>query len=191
MVATIGPLVQVARKQWLRSVALYGVASVCAGAAVGATAGGLGAATGVADAIDPAYLAVAAVGAGIIDLRILGLGTPVVAGSVPQEWWSRLGPSRAALLYGWVLGLGFTTAVPFAAFYVLGLGAVSAGPALGALIGATYGFFRAAAIPIASAAVLRGQDMGSLSDWPYRRRTVARGICAGALGIVGVSALWL
>jgi sulfite exporter TauE/SafE len=96
-------------------------------------------------------LAVRWAGAGVLSLvfglnefGLLRLPLPRNHHSVPQSWWFDLGPNQAALVYGFVLGLGVTTVVPFGTFYAVGAWALlAAGPGYGAALGAAYGLARA------------------------------------------------
>jgi hypothetical protein len=64
-----------------------------------------------------------------------------------------------------VLGLGFTTVVPFATFYLLPVAALVLGPLSGALMGLSYGFARALPVWIASLAIFTGADPVAVGAW--------------------------
>src|SRR5437763_11889682 len=123
MIATIGPLVQEARRQWWRSSLLY---------VVGSVVGGLALFTGVAYAgrytvarLHPVmqWMLVGAF-AGALSLRELGMlrwRLPMVYRTIPRIWWVRLGSDWGALIWGLLLGFGVATIIPFGTFYVVGL----------------------------------------------------------------------
>lgn len=165
MVATIGPLVKVAPRNWLASSAIYAASSTAAGATAGFSVGLLGAAVGLSSADTVPLLVSASLALAILDTKILTARIPGPGSSVPRAWWTRLGSTWASALYGAVLGIGLTTVIPVASFYMLALAALALGPLGGLAVGATYGFMRAVAVPVVSvAALLTGHDLRRLTD---------------------------
>jgi len=156
MIATIGSLVQetATRTQWLWSTTLYTLACISSSVALGCLLGGAGS---VAQMVIPALrhdasapLGVDSVGlVGFLalayaasDLQLILMPRPRLSNAVPVTWWRRWRPYGAALAYGAALGIGFTTRIPFGAFYVLCawclvLGNVPYGAALFGVYGAT------------------------------------------------------
>lgn len=158
MVGTIAPLVQVARRQWLVSTGIFLATSVLGGGLFGVALGSLG--WFVCGRIPPHLvtwlLATCAVVLALVDMQILPFAVPTSFRSVPQSWWMRYGPFKAAFAYGGILGMGVTTFIPFASFYFIPVADLLLGPLLGGIIGAGYGLGRALAVPIASIAIVGG-----------------------------------
>lgn len=191
MVSTISPLVKVAPSRWLTGIILFSAGSVVAGLAMGALIGSLGS---LVAPIMPEGLGLVLLGAvalivALIDGGAVRLTVPTPVRSVPQSWWRELGPAGGSLAYGLVLGLGVTTFIPFASFYLILLGAFLVGPVGGAAIGAVYGVGRALPVAIASLAIQCGAASSAVGDWGLRRgRGIARRVCAAyASGIVVVT----
>src|SRR5712691_2005077 len=108
MVGTIAPLVKVAGagSQAIRANVAF-VLTTCAGG------GTIGLALGSAGQLllgptTPAAawhtLGVLAFALALVDFGFFGLRSPAIRGSVPREWWVRLGPTLGAAVYGWILG---------------------------------------------------------------------------------------
>lgn len=188
MVGTIAPLVQVAKRQWLVSTSAFAVASVAGGLLFGASLGILGTvATALIGAAMPQFilmlLGLCGVVFALVDLGVLPVTVPTLHRSVPQRWWLRYGPTRGAVAYGAVLGMGVTTFIPFASFYMLLVGALLLGPVAGGLIGAAYGLGRALPVPFASLAMVCGVEPVGIGRSFVRSaaRRSAQRLCAVAL----------
>lgn len=184
MVTTIAPLVKVAPMQWLASTTIFVVASTTTGAAAGWLVGATGRTVFGAPTpqVGAWWLAGIALTLAVLDSRVFGGRVPTFGGSVPRSWWERYGPSYGSLMYGAVLGLGISTVVPVASFYLLPLGAFLLGPDAGLVIGAAYGFARALAVPFASAGQLLGVRAVVLTDWLLRdARPMTNSLSAVAL----------
>jgi hypothetical protein len=125
------------RRGWI-GIGLFTAAAVAGGSLVGAVAGLVGVALPRLSTRD-ALLAVAAVGLGVALLDGQGR-TPTLRRQTRPHWWRIYGPYRAALMWGFDLGLGFTT-IRVASLYWAVLVAVVllASPATGALVFAAYG----------------------------------------------------
>lgn len=189
MVGTIAPLVQVARRQWLVSTGVFVVASVAGGGIVGWSLGGVGAITLGAQHLQYVGLVLGFLAAvlALIEVQLLPLGVPTLYRSVPQHWWIQYGPTKAALAYGFVLGMGVTTFIPFASFYLLLAGAILLGPEAGGLILASYGLGRAVPVPIASLVIAQGVSPVTIGRWAFgTRRQLAKRLCALALLAVAI-----
>ncbi|MBI2766532.1 MAG: hypothetical protein HYX53_11560 [Chloroflexi bacterium] len=165
MVGTIAPLVKVARKQWAISSVLFLVS--CTGVAVlgGASLGLLGRLVDIAQPTSLVLIGGVSLCLALVDITPSIARVPSLGWSVPRSWWERFGPNRGAVAYGTVLGLGVSTVVPYASFYLLLFGALLLGPTAGIAIGASYGFARALPVPIASAAILAGADPIEVGDF--------------------------
>src|SRR4051812_27618057 len=118
MITTISPLVKAGWPSVLL-IAVHVVASTFSAAAVGGLLGVLGGAVLLTPETRRACIiavAALAVVAALRDADIVAFAIPPRRGSVPQSWWRHWGHLKAAAAYGAVLGLGFTTPVPFAGF---------------------------------------------------------------------------
>lgn len=153
MIATIAPLVQVAspRTFWRAWLGHFFSAAI-GGAALGGLVGSVGLVlspgpTGfaVASALTFAYAA--------HELRIISIPVLSVPTAVPFEWREKFGRVRAAWVYGFSLGLGFTARTPFPSFHLMLIWLVTlADVSLASGIGAIYGMSRAIA-PLATYAI--------------------------------------
>jgi hypothetical protein len=112
-------------------------------------AGGAGAYTAAA------VIAVAAAALEIRGTRIV----PQIRRQLPEGWRRAMPMPVAAMLYGVLLGVGFTTFVlSFGVWALAGVNLAIGDPALGLLIGAAFGLGRA--IPIVSLAPMAGGPVG-------------------------------
>jgi hypothetical protein len=163
MVGTIAPLVQEVdergqrtRAQWILAAHVLSTAAgaLAVGAAIWALRLGLEA---VAPhrarqlvAWGPVLLALAALY--LLAAVLTGsLRLPMLDRQVPQEWRVRLGPERASLAYGFVLGTGVLTRINSPAFYLLPLAVlVTPSPVLGLALAAVYGLARGGIITVRS-----------------------------------------
>lgn len=188
MVGTIAPLVQVARRQWLISTGSFVLASIMGGSAVGVLLGVMGNVLPISMPTSAGawLLAAVAVVLALVELRVLPLKVPTLYRSVPQHWWIRYGPTRAALAYGGILGMGITTFVPLASFYLIPLAAILLGPADGGIIGASYGLGRALPVPLASLAMASGVSPSVVGRWVMApgRRQLTKGASALTLLLI-------
>lgn len=111
---------------------------------------------------------------------VIAAATAFVAVVIPQSlWrvpreWGYWGPQRYAAAFGFLLGLGFVTAIPSPAFYVLIVLALSnVSPALIVAVFASFGAIRALPLVIASVASARSGEYPTgiverfrvISDW--------------------------
>jgi hypothetical protein len=149
MLSSINPLGERARgNRWGVTAGAYLVGSVAGGLAIGAALGSLGMLLDLLSS--SARLGVAAgvaiVGAGV-DLARSRLRLPTVHRQVDERWLSRYRGWVYGVGFGAQLGTGVVTVVTSAATYVvLGLALLSGSTLGGAVIGAAFGFFRAAPI---------------------------------------------
>jgi hypothetical protein len=178
-------------RSWRQKLVLFVLAGSAAGAAGGAT---LGAAGGLlsADVRAATTVVLAAVGATVAVLGLLGrrVSLPQHDVATPQRWLHQ-GPVRWALKNGAALGLGATTRIGFALWYVIpAYAVVSAHPARAAAVWSAYGAARTlAAWPMVR--LQRRPDGLSVMDrlalrgrWMATRATsgVLLVVCAGSLG---------
>ncbi len=151
MLTSITPLGERGRNsRWSVTVSAFVIGSSAAAAVLGAAAGGLGA---LLDALSlaPSPRLLVLVGAVLVgtalDLGLGGLRLPSVARQVNEDWMRRYRGWVYGVGFGFQLGLGVVTVVSTSAVYLTFLAAVLSGsPGLGALIGATFGFARAAVL---------------------------------------------
>lgn len=138
------------RRRWLTAVAAYTLAGVVTSVLIGGSLGLVGAALlpehvallGIALAI--ALLAV------VRDSRLLPLPLPQLGRQTQGLWAKAFGGRAAAILWGFDLGLVFTTWLNFSGAWVLAAVAVLAGqPALGAVLFVAYWLGRAFSVWIA------------------------------------------
>lgn len=108
-----------------------------------------------------------------LDLRWISLPNVLRRGQVPVKWLARYGPSRSYFLYGFSLGAGVFTFVPFAITFVAFSAGALLAPFWGAVAaGAGFGIGRAGLVtPFAqSERAIRHTDMMLIvgSRWfPY------------------------
>jgi hypothetical protein len=144
LIGTIGPLVKAAKhtKQWLPLVALYTLGSALGAILVGATVGLLGSVVMKSQWQSPALLSVAIIGMvfALSDFEVGGLHTLTFRRQTCPVWWRDFGPLLATVLWGFDLGLGFST-IRVASLYwiVLLVIFILASPMRGAAILVGYG----------------------------------------------------
>jgi len=174
MVGTIAPAVCGPGQfsTWYRLICIYGLSQIGGSALTGLILGATGLIlqtslhweiTALASAL--AFLATLG---GLRDLKLLAFWLPSRCWQVPQSW-KRFPPSVMAGLFGFGIGMGVLTRIPFASFYVvllacLGLANIPVGVGLMAL----YGTTRALTVAL----VARGQN--SAINPRERIETVAR-----------------
>jgi hypothetical protein len=191
MVGTIAPLVQRQKKQWLISVSTFIVAGTIAGLSLGlalGTASLMGARFGLTRPVMVYLLSAVTLLAGGIDLGVVNVALPNPHRSVPQRWWLEHDPIGASAAYGFVLGLGITTAIPFASFYIVLVCSFVGGAAIGALVGAVYGFSRSVTVLIASGLILFGAEPRGVGLWLVRHTFTAR--TTSGIACIVLSVLW-
>lgn len=124
MVGTISPAVcrSVGDSSWRRLISIYSIAQVAGAAVTGLT---LSVAAGFLHEYwvwDPASAALAIGGvvgiAALVDLKVLDVRLPNRNWQVPQGW-KRLAPSVMAAAYGFGIGVGVLTRIPFAGFHAV------------------------------------------------------------------------
>ena len=148
MLTSISPLGERARasRWWLTTLA-YVVSSVVGGLALGLVAALLGSLLPSAWRSSPAsYAAVAlALGAGLLlDLGVAGRALPSWKRQVDQAWLGRYRGWVVGVGFGAQLGFGLVTIVTSATTYAAALLCVLSGdPAVGLVVGGTFGLVRA------------------------------------------------
>ncbi|MGN6611838.1 MAG: hypothetical protein ACTHLJ_08670 [Angustibacter sp.] len=148
MLSSISPLGERARRaRWGLTVSAYLVGSVVGGLAVGALSAALGGVlpAGWRDSAPAAVVVVLLVLVGLgLDVRARGGALPSWRRQVDEAWLARYRGWVYGLGFGLQLGAGVLTIVTSSTVYaVLALAAWSGTPAVGALLGATFGLARA------------------------------------------------
>lgn len=106
----------------------------------------------------------------------------------PQRWL-HAGPLRWAVRNGLALGCGATTRIGFWLWYAIPIAALlSASPAFGAGVFATYGFTRGL-VPFAVTAVFTRKPDWNYGMWLIARRDLAGAVAAGQLAFVAMTVL--
>jgi hypothetical protein len=174
----------------------YVAGSVAGGAGLGLALGTIGKYAhdplGLSAGIPLTMLAVVIAVGLVLDLGILGGRVPTVRRQVNEEWLYRYRGWVYGLGFGVQLGVGFSTVVSVSAVYGTFVAALLSGSArTGLLIGATFGFLRAATI-LSVATVRRAPQLvaidARLRRWDARARGLAIGLEAMLLA-VAVAAL--
>lgn len=173
MAGTITPVVYGSSRVsgWYWLMAVYTVCQIAGAAVTGVALGTIGAIARVlrpwelTDLIVPVAI-LGATGA-LHDMKLLPFDLPTTCWQVPQSW-KRFCPSVMAACYGFGIGVGVLTRIPFASFYlVLFASAAGASAPGGVGLMSIYGATRSFAVAL----VARGQ--AAASD-PYRRLTMVR-----------------
>jgi|GEM_PF-6281912 len=156
MVGVIGPLVQRERRVrgWIGSLLSFSTGAVAGGATMGALLGALGAAAqDVADRRTLGVL-VGAIGCVLLlaDLGVLHLRTPMLRRQTCSTWYRERGPRTAWILWGFDLGLGFSTIRLGSLYWLAALFVVAfVPPAAAPFAVACYGLGLALALAVAAA----------------------------------------
>jgi hypothetical protein len=178
-----------ASRSWQAKLTTYIVASAIGGTSVGVLLGLLG--STLPDDVRIALVTALAVG-GCLYGAAEGLGRyPKLLQrdtETPQRWMDR-GPLRWAWLNGGALGLGFTTRLGFALWYVVPASSLLSGsPLLGALIYGVYGLMRGAgALLIIFAA--RRSNFGTVSGFLLDAKVSAKALAGHILLAISIATL--
>jgi hypothetical protein len=193
MLTSITPLGERGRNsRWGVTVGAFVIGSTVAGALLGGGLGGLGALLGPPSSTSSIRLLVL-VGAALIgvalDLKLGGLRLPSVARQVNEDWMRSYRGWVYGFGFGFQLGLGFVTVVSASAVYLAFLAAALSGsPSLGALIGATFGFTRAAIIFATAGIDTPGALIALGAKLEHRRRPTAA-IAIATQAVLALAAL--
>jgi len=149
MVGTIAPVVYrnspLGKYAWVKSAAAYTLGSVVGGLVTGWILGVLGrsAPSSPHQGLLLYLISFLAFAYSLHEFGFITLPHPQIKQQVPEHWRRRFHPYITAALFGILLGTGFTTFIPTATYYIIGLVAlVHRSPFLGALIFAIYGLTR-------------------------------------------------
>jgi hypothetical protein len=186
MVGQIGPLVQVGRRRTALALHLFGGAT--GGALIGVLLGfaGLLLRAALGDALDTVFavaVPAALVYAASVDLGLLPVRQLTWERQTPSSWPCSLGHYPGIFAWGFDLGLGLTTRIPYQSLLVLPLAAVLVGSLPAAVaITTVYGASRALAVV---AAVSAGGD-----DFPETCNVIQKRLFS-LKALVGATALVL
>ncbi|SRR6266540_1012373 len=189
MVAQIGPLVQVGRRR--TALALHVLGGVAGGATIGVLLGfgGLLLRAALGDTLDTVFLVAvpaALVYTASVDLGVLRVPQITSERQTPSSWPCSLGHYPGIFAWGFDLGLGISTRIPYQSLLVVPLAALLAGDLGKAVaITAAYGAARALAVVVAVSAA--GDDFAAACDAIQTRLfSLKRAVGAGALVLAAV-----
>ena len=189
MVAQIGPLVQVGRRR--TALAFHVLGGVAGGAAIGVLLGfgGLLLRAALGDTLDTVFLVAvpaALVYTASVDLGVLRVPQITSERQTPSSWPCSLGHYPGIFAWGFDLGLGISTRIPYQSLLVVPLAALLAGDLAKAVaITAAYGAARALAVVVAVSTA--GDDFAAACDAIQTRLfSLKRAVGAGALVFAAV-----
>lgn len=180
MIYVIVPLGQQAKdiRLWVARVIVYVVASILGGATMGFLFALLGKPLRLLffgnPLIPTAILGVASLLYALHELGVLRLSAPQSHWQVPN-YWGVSRPIAGTFVYGWMLGAGVFTFIPFASFYILlGWDMLSASLITGLLLGGLYGLTRGLPAMIGGILTLRGRSLIDFNNWLLDRQSDLR-----------------
>src|SRR6266511_5059046 len=181
MVGEIGPLVEVGKRK--TALALHVAGGLAGGAAIGVVLGFAGlllraALGGTLDTIFTVAVGAALLYAASIDLGLLPLPHLTWERQTPGAWPCALGHYPGIFGWGFDLGLGISTRIPYQSLLVLPLAALLAGDlATAVAITGTYGAARALAVVATVSAA--GEDFAGACDTIQTRVLTLKRVVAG------------
>jgi len=166
MVGQIGPLVQVGRKN--TALALHVLGGVAGGLAIGIVLGFLGVLlrAAIGDALDTVFLIVvptALIYAALVDLGLLRVRSLTWVRQTPGDWTCSMGHYPGIFAWGFDLGLGVTTRIPYQTLLVVPLSAVLVGD-LGTAVAITTAYGAARALAVVAAVTSAKDDFPAVCD---------------------------
>jgi hypothetical protein len=189
MVAQIGPLVQVGRRR--TALAFHVLGGVAGGAAIGVLLGfgGLLLRAALGDTLDTIFLVAvpaALVYTASVDLGLLRVRQITSERQTPSSWPCSLGHYPGIFAWGFDLGLGISTRIPYQSLLVVPLAALLVGDLAKAVaITAAYGAARALAVVVAVSTA--GDDFAAACDAIQTRLfSLKRAVGAGAFVFAAV-----
>lgn len=192
MVAQIGPLVQVGRKK--TALAFHVLGGLVGGAAIGVVLGfaGLLLRAALGERLDTVFVIVvpaALIYAAAVDLGVLRVRPITWERQTPGSWPCALGHYPGIFGWGFDLGLGITTRIPYQSLLVIPLAAFLSGNlATAVAITAVYGASRALAV--VAAVSVAGEDYVAACDaiqsrvLPLKRLVGATALVIAALIVI-------
>jgi hypothetical protein len=185
MVGQIGPLVQVGRRR--TALALHVLGGTAGGAVLGVLLGfgGLLLRAALGGALDTVFaiaVPAALVYAASVDLGLLPVRQITSERQTPSSWPCSLGHYPGIFAWGFDLGLGISTRIPYQTLLVLPLAAFLAGDLAAAVaIMAVYGAARGSAVVIAVSTA--GEDFAAACD-AIQTRLLSLKSAVGAAALV-------
>jgi len=166
MVGQIGPLVQVGRKN--TALALHVLGGVAGGLAIGIVLGFLGVLlrAAIGDALDTVFLIVvptALIYAALVDLGLLPVRSLTWVRQTPGDWTCSMGHYPGIFAWGFDLGLGVTTRIPYQTLLVVPLSALLVGD-LGTAVAITTAYGAARALAVVAAVTSAKDDFPAVCD---------------------------
>ena len=166
MVGQIGPLVQVGRKK--TALALHVLGGVAGGLAIGIVLGFLGVLlrAAIGDAIDTVFVIVvpaALIYAALVDLGILPVRSLTWVRQTPGDWTCSMGHYPGIFAWGFDLGLGVTTRIPYQTLLVVPLSAFLVGD-MGTAVAITTAYGAARALAVVAAVTSAKDDFPAVCD---------------------------
>jgi hypothetical protein len=166
MVGQIGPLVQVGRKK--TALALHVLGGVAGGLAIGVVLGFLGVLlrAAIGDALDTVFLIVvpsALIYAALVDLGLLPVRSLTWVRQTPGDWTCSMGHYPGIFAWGFDLGLGVTTRIPYQTLLVVPLSAFLVGD-LSTAIAITTAYGAARALAVVAAVTSAKDDFPAVCD---------------------------
>jgi hypothetical protein len=184
MVGQIGPLVQVGRKK--TALAFHVLGGIAGGATIGVLLGfvGLLLRAAIGDPLDTIFLVVvpaALLYTAAVDLGFLRMPHMTWVRQTPGSWPCAMGQYPGIFGWGFDLGLGVTTRIPYQSLLVVPLAALLAGD-LATAVAITTVYGAARAIAVAATVSSAGDDFAAACDAIQERVTPLK-------KIVGLTAL--
>ena len=166
MVGQIGPLVQVGRKR--TALALHVLGGVAGGLAIGIVLGFLGVLlrAAIGDALDTVFVIVvpaALIYAALVDLGILPVRSLTWVRQTPGDWTCSMGHYPGIFAWGFDLGLGVTTRIPYQTLLVVPLSAFLVGD-MGTAVAITTAYGAARALAVVAAVTSAKDDFPAVCD---------------------------
>jgi len=193
MVGQMGPLVQVGRKKTALAFHVFG--GLAGGAAIGIVLGFAGllvraALGGTLDTVFVVVVPAALLYAAAVDLGVLRVRPITWERQTPGSWPCSMGHYPGIFGWGFDLGLGITTRIPYQSLLVLPLAAFLAGDlATAVAITAVYGASRGLAV-VAAVSAAPGDDYAAACDaiqsrvLPLKRLVGATALVIAALIVI-------
>jgi len=166
MVGQIGPLVQVGRRN--TALVLHVLGGIAGGLTIGVVLGFFGVLlrAAIGDTLDTVFVIVvpsALIYAALVDLGILPVRSLTWVRQTPGDWPCSLGHYPGIFAWGFDLGLGVTTRIPYQTLLVVPLSAFLVGD-LGTAVAVTTAYGAARALAVVAAVAAATEDYSAVYD---------------------------
>jgi hypothetical protein len=166
MVGQIGPLVQVGRKK--TALALHVLGGVLGGLTIGVLLGFAGVLlrSAIGDALDTVFVIVvpaALIYAASVDLGLLRVRPITWVRQTPGDWPCSMGHYPGIFAWGFDLGLGVTTRIPYQSLLVVPLSAFLVGD-MASAVAITIAYGAARALAVVAAVTSANDDFPAVCD---------------------------